>query len=82
MVMASFDEMKEAIARFIHYYNNERLQSSLNYKSPEQFINDFNKNNYFHEKDKETSSLLMEVDLGSLMKLENINHINELCCVV
>lgn len=75
----SFDEMKDAIERFIHCYNHERIHGSLNYKTPEQFIIDFNKNNYFDEKDKETQAPLMEVDLGGATKLENINQITELC---
>lgn len=41
---SSFDEMKSAIARFIKCYNEERLHGSLNYKTPEQFITDFNFN--------------------------------------
>jgi putative transposase len=40
----SFDEMKSAIARFMNCYNEERLHGSLNYRSPEQFIKDFNEN--------------------------------------
>lgn len=40
----SFDEMKSAIARFMKCYNEERLHGSLNYRSPEQFIKDFNEN--------------------------------------
>ena len=38
----SFDEMKLAMARFIKCYNEERLHGSLNYRTPEQFITDFN----------------------------------------
>lgn len=41
---ASFDEMKSAIARFMKCYNEERLHGSLNYRTPEQFITDFNFN--------------------------------------
>lgn len=40
----SFDEMKSAIARFMKCYNEERLHGSLNYKTPDQFIKDFNEN--------------------------------------
>jgi putative transposase len=40
----SFDEMKSAIWRFMKCYNEERLHGSLNYKTPEQFINHFNHN--------------------------------------
>ena len=40
----SFDEMKSAIARFMRCYNEERLHGSLNYRTPEQFIIDFNEN--------------------------------------
>lgn len=40
----SFDEMKSAIARFMKCYNEERLHGSLNYRTPEQFITDYNKN--------------------------------------
>ena len=39
----SFDEMKSAIARFMKCYNEVRLHGSLNYRTPEQFIKDFNK---------------------------------------
>jgi transposase InsO family protein len=38
----SFDEMKSAIARFMKCYNEVRLHGSLNYRTPEQFIKDFN----------------------------------------
>lgn len=38
----SFDEMKSAIDRFMKCYNEERLHGSLNYRTPEQFIKDFN----------------------------------------
>ncbi len=40
----SFDEMKSAIARFMKCYNEVRLHGSLNYRTPEQFIKDFNEN--------------------------------------
>lgn len=40
----SFDEMKTAISRFMKCYNEERLHGSLNYRTPEQFIKDFNEN--------------------------------------
>mgnify|MGYP001596294434 CR=1 FL=1 len=40
----SFDEMKSAIDRFMKCYNEERLHGSLNYRTPEQFIKDFNEN--------------------------------------
>ena len=40
----SFDEMKSAIWRFMKCYNEERLHGSLNYRTPEQFIKDFNEN--------------------------------------
>ncbi len=40
----SFDEMKSAIARFMKCYNEERLHGSLNYRTPVQFIRDFNEN--------------------------------------
>ena len=38
----SFDEMKSAIWRFIKCYNEVRLHGSLNYRTPEQFIKNFN----------------------------------------
>lgn len=75
----SFEEMKAAIARFMICYNQERLHGSLNYKTPEQFIVDFNKNNYFDEREENNPPLLMEVVLGGATKLENINQITELC---
>ena len=40
----TFDELKSAIARFMKCYNEERLHGSLNYKTPNQYINDFNEN--------------------------------------
>ncbi|MBW7941899.1 MAG: IS3 family transposase [Candidatus Kuenenia stuttgartiensis] len=40
----SLDEMKTAISRFMKCYNEERLHGSLNYRTPEQFIKDFNEN--------------------------------------
>jgi putative transposase len=40
----SFEEMKSAIARFMKCYNEERLHGSLSYRTPEQFIKDFNLN--------------------------------------
>lgn len=46
----TFDEFKAAISRFISCYNEERLHGSLNYKTPNQFIADFNKKeNYLDE---------------------------------
>ena len=41
---ASFDELKSAIGRFMKCYNEERLHGSLNYKTPNQYIKDFNEN--------------------------------------
>ena len=43
---ASFDEMKSAIARFMKCYNEVRLHGSLNYTTPEQFIKNFNENEF------------------------------------
>ena len=40
----SFDELKSAISRFMKCYNEERLHGSLNYKTPNQYIKDFNEN--------------------------------------
>jgi len=34
--------MKSAIWRFMKCFNEERLHGSLNYRTPEQFIKDFN----------------------------------------
>ena len=76
---ASFEEMKSAIARFMNCYNQERLHGSLKYKTPEQFIVEFNKNNYFDEREENNPPQLMEVVLGGATKLENINQITELC---
>ena len=78
----SFDEMKSAIARFIKCYNEERLHGSLNYKTPEQFIKDFNQNNFFEESRDINPLLLNEAILGGITKLENINKISELCQTV
>ena len=78
----SFDEMKSAIARFMKCYNEERLHGSLNYKTPEQFIIDYNQNNFF-EKSREVNPLLLnEAILGGTSKVENINKITELCQTV
>lgn len=33
----SFEELKEAIDRYVHYYNHERMKSKLNWQSPVQF---------------------------------------------
>ncbi len=41
---ASFDELKFAISRFMKCYNEERLHGSLNYRTPDQYIKDFNEN--------------------------------------
>ncbi|WP_426461385.1 IS3 family transposase [Mycoplasma hafezii] len=32
----TFKELKESISNFIEWYNNERLQSNLNWKTPQQ----------------------------------------------
>jgi len=40
----SFEELKSAISRFMKCYNEERLHGSLNYKTPNQYIKDFNEN--------------------------------------
>lgn len=42
----SFDELKCAINKFMKCYNEERLHGSLNYKTPNQFIKDFNENEF------------------------------------
>jgi len=39
----TFEEMKSAMSRFIKCYNEIRLHGSLNYRTPEQYINDFYK---------------------------------------
>lgn len=75
----TFDEMKSAIAGFMKCYNQERLHGSLNYKTPEEFIIEFNKNNFFKGKEDENLPLLSEVNLGGTPKLENINQNNQLC---
>jgi len=78
----SFDEMKSAIARFMKCYNEERLHGSLNYKTPEQFIKDYNQKYFFEESGDINPLLLQEVNLGGTSKLENINKITELCQTV
>lgn len=78
----SFDEMKAAIARFMKCYNEERLHGSLNYKTPQQFINEFNQNNFFEEREDKNPLLLNEAILGGTSKLENLNKITELCQIV
>ena len=40
----SFDELKTAISHFMKCYNEERLHGSLNYKTPNQYIKDYNEN--------------------------------------
>ena len=72
----SFDEMKAAIAGFMKCYNEVRLHGSLNYKTPEEFIKEFNEMNCFEEREEVNPLLLMEADLGVNTKLEKIN---ELC---
>jgi transposase InsO family protein len=79
---ASFDEMKSAIARFMKCYNEERLHGSLNYKTPEQFIIDYNQNNFFEESREVNPLLLNEAILGGTPNVENINKITELCQTV
>lgn len=78
----SFDELKSSISSFIKCYNQERLHGSLNYKTPEQFIKEFNQNNFFEESRDENPLLLNEAVLGGESKLENINKISELCQTV
>jgi transposase InsO family protein len=75
----AFEEMKSAIARFMKCYNEERLHGSLNYKTPEQFINDFNQKNFFEESREVNPLLLNEAILGGTSKVKNINKITELC---
>lgn len=72
----SFDEMKAAIAGFMKCYNEVRLHGSLNYKTPEEFIKEFNEMNFFEEREEVNPLLLKEVGLGVHTKLEKIN---ELC---
>lgn len=71
--------MKSAIAGFMKCYNQERLHGSLNYKTPDEFIDEFYKNNFFKGKEDANLPLLSEANLGSTPKLENINQINQLC---
>ncbi len=39
-VYRSYDELKTAIERYIHYYNHARIKEKLNWKSPIQFRED------------------------------------------
>lgn len=78
----SFEEMKAAIARFMKCYNEERLHGSLNYKTPVQFIKEFNQNNFFEESREVNPLLLNEAVFGGTSKVENINKITELCQTV
>lgn len=78
----SFDEMKSAIDRFMKCYNEERLHGSLNYKTPNQFIKEYNEKNFFEEREEINPLLLNEADLGGKTKLEKINQITELCQIV
>lgn len=36
-VFYSYESLKEAIETYIYYYNNERIKSKLNWKSPVQY---------------------------------------------
>ena len=43
----TFDELKNALNQYMKCYNGERLHGSLNYKTPNQFIKDFNQNEFY-----------------------------------
>ena len=36
-VYSSFDELKEAIEKYIRYYNEKRSKASLGYRSPVEY---------------------------------------------
>jgi transposase InsO family protein len=57
----SFDEMKSAIARFMKCYNEVRLHGSLNYRTPEQFIKDFNEDEIKSENENKITELCQTV---------------------
>jgi transposase InsO family protein len=57
----SFDEMKSAIARFMKCYNEVRLHGSLNYRTPEQFIKDFNEDEIKSENANKITELCQTV---------------------
>ncbi|MBU0879890.1 IS3 family transposase [Patescibacteria group bacterium] len=42
--METFEELKKLISKKISYYNNERLHTSINLKSPKKFTSNFIKN--------------------------------------
>lgn len=76
----SFDEMKAAIDRFMKSYNEERLHGSLNYKTPNQFIEEFNqKNKLILKDDKEFLFLKDVLLLENQTELEKSNNLPELC---
>ena len=57
----SFDEMKSAITRFMKCYNEVRLHGSLNYRTPEQFIKDFNEDEIKSENENKINELCQTV---------------------
>lgn len=72
--------MKTAISRFMKSYNEERLHGSLNYKTPNNFIEEFNqKNNLILKDDKGFLFLKDELLLKNESELEKLNYLPELC---
>jgi len=43
-----FDDLKESIDKYMNYYNNIRPHKSLNYKTPNQVENSYNKEKIEH----------------------------------
>ena len=76
----TFNEMKDAIRRYMKCYNQERLHGSLNYKTPEKFIEEYKVENFFEEGNDDKSIPLLEADcLGGSTNLNNLNINSQLC---
>jgi putative transposase len=76
----SFEEMKCAIDRYMHCYNNERIHGSLKYKTPNKFIEEYNQKTFLEEGLNKKSALLYEASLlGDRTNVDNLNKITELC---
>lgn len=76
----SFDEMNDAIKRYMQCYNNERLHGSLNYKTPNKFIEEYNQKIFLEEGLEKNPTLLYEASLlGGKTNVDKLNKITELC---
>ncbi len=76
----TFNEMKDAINRYMKCYNQERLHGSLNYKTPEKFIEQYYAKNFFKEGTDDKSILCLEASyFGGKTNLNNLNINSQLC---